>query len=201
VMPIHKISGLNGLVLAGGKSARMQHDKGLIVYHGKPQREFVFDLLSLHCERVYTSCKTTGTIPASLHPLPDSLELDSPLNGILTAFSTSPGKAWLTVPVDMPLIESDTLQYLIQHRDIDKVATCFYDSDGVEPEPLFTLWEPKAYDLLLHFYNNGDVSPKKFLLKHDVKFLRIPNKAAHLNINTQEELTSFLNKRTNPRKE
>ncbi|HRF41341.1 MAG TPA: NTP transferase domain-containing protein, partial [Saprospiraceae bacterium] len=37
---------LRGLVLAGGKSVRMGSDKGLMEYHGKPQREFTADLLA-----------------------------------------------------------------------------------------------------------------------------------------------------------
>ena len=48
---------LNGLVLAGGKSQRMGEDKGQINYHGKPQREYLYDLLNGFTESTYMSCR------------------------------------------------------------------------------------------------------------------------------------------------
>ncbi|HZB13709.1 MAG TPA: NTP transferase domain-containing protein, partial [Chryseolinea sp.] len=96
---------LNGLILAGGKSLRMGHDKSLIEYHNVSQREYLFAMLKNFCASVFTSCKSNQSIPVHLNPLPDQYNFDSPLNGILTAFSDDSIAAWLTVPVDMPLID------------------------------------------------------------------------------------------------
>src|SRR5688572_8249962 len=101
---------INGLILSGGKSLRMGQDKGQIAFHGKPQREYLFDLLSTCCNHVFTSCKRTQDIAAKLNPLADLFEMDSPLNGILTAFRHTPSVAWLSVPVDMPMIDQAVLR-------------------------------------------------------------------------------------------
>ena len=63
-----------GLVLAGGLSTRMGTDKGLINYHGTPQREYLFELLSKVCHRVFTSCRIGQDVPAALNPIVDAFD-------------------------------------------------------------------------------------------------------------------------------
>jgi molybdopterin-guanine dinucleotide biosynthesis protein A len=123
--------------------------------------------------------------------LPDQHDFESPLNGILTAFAHDSIAAWLTVPVDMPLIDVEIVSYLLKKRDASKVATCFFDSDGKRPEPLVTVWEPRAYPLLQKFRHEGKISPRDFLSKHEVYMIEIPDKNALANINSPEELKNF----------
>jgi molybdenum cofactor guanylyltransferase len=182
---------LNGLILAGGKSLRMGHDKSLIEYHNVSQREFLFAMLKNFCASVFTSCKSNQSIPAHFNPLPDQFDFDSPLNGILTAFSHDSITAWLTIPVDMPLIDVETIAYLLKKRDANKVATCFLDSDGKNPEPLITIWEPRSYPLLTRFQQKGKISPRDFLKSEDTHIIQIPDRNALANINSPEELQQF----------
>lgn len=182
---------LFGLVLAGGRSSRMGKDKGLIEFYGKPQREYVFEILEKLCDNVFLSCKNDDNIPKKLNPLPDRLNMESPLNGIITAFQHKSDVAWLTVPVDMPLVDLSVLQYLIAHGTPSCTATCFLDSDGKHPEPLVTLWEPRAYPELLAFYNAGQSSPRKFLQQSNANIILPPSKDTLININSIEELKTF----------
>jgi molybdenum cofactor guanylyltransferase len=182
---------INGLILAGGRSSRMGYDKSLIEYHSVSQREYLFTLLKKVCDNVYTSCKTTEEFPISLNPLADQFNLESPLNGIMTAFATSPNTAWLTVPVDMPLINDFAIAHLLNNRDSTKTATCFFDSDGKKPEPLFTIWETSAYPLLLEYYKAGNKSPREFLMRENIHVIEIPDKKFLININDSEELKRF----------
>lgn len=46
-----------GLVLAGGKSTRMGHDKGKISWHGVEQRYFLADLLGKVAEKPFISIR------------------------------------------------------------------------------------------------------------------------------------------------
>lgn len=177
-----------GLILAGGQSSRMGHDKSLIDYHGAPQREYLHTLLKKHCAEVFISCKTTHNIPYHLSPLPDQFELESPLNGILSAFHFNASVAWLTVPVDMPFVNDKIIHHLIQRRDRQKVATCFYDSTGKKPEPLLTLWEPKAFAGLQEFFTQGNISPRQFLMRSDINILTTPDPKSLLNINDPDDL-------------
>jgi molybdenum cofactor guanylyltransferase len=182
---------INGLILAGGESSRMGSDKSLLNFHGRPQREYLFETLSKCCDKVLVSCNAQQQIPASLNPLPDAFPLKSPLNGILTAFQYDHSCAWLTVPVDMPNIDLKTLEYLLAVREPSKIATCFFDSDGKYPEPLFALWEANAYGELMEYYNSGKYTPRGFLMTHDVAILKSPVATMHVNINSPEELKDF----------
>jgi len=182
---------INGLILAGGKSLRMGTDKSLINFHGKPQREYLFDLLNKVCSTVYTSYKEGTIVPEYLNPLTDQFEIESPLNGILSAFKLTSTTAWLTAPVDMPNIDLSIINYLLQHRNTDKLATCFTDSEGKDPEPLFTLWEPASFSFLKKYFETGGKGVKYFLLNHPVNIIPSPNPAMHLNINSAEDLQKY----------
>jgi molybdopterin-guanine dinucleotide biosynthesis protein A len=180
-----------GLVLNGGKSQRMGRDKGLIEFHGKPQREHLFLMLREICQDVFVSCKSGMAIPDFLNPMPDRYSIESPLNGILTAFDFNPSVAWLCVAVDMPNISREGLSYLIQKRDPNAFATCYYDSDGVYPEPLLTLWEPIAAPALKEFFVQGQISPRKFLMENRVNILKAVDPELLKNINSNDDLERY----------
>jgi molybdopterin-guanine dinucleotide biosynthesis protein A len=174
---------LNGLVLAGGLSSRMGSDKSLIDYHGKPQRERLFEMLKGVCVEVYTSCRGEQHVPMALNPLIDMMSIKSPLNGILTAFHACPDRAWLAVAVDLPHVSSDVLKEIASLRDASKLATCFFDSSAGAPEPLLTIWEPAARPLIIANAEAGNVSPRSFLQHHDVHMVYGMNESVFLNVN------------------
>ncbi|MFZ5970406.1 MAG: molybdenum cofactor guanylyltransferase [Bacteroidota bacterium] len=176
-----------GLVLAGGRSTRMGEDKGQLIYHGLPQREYAYRLLAPFCSRVYLSCRAEQQVPAYLHPLPDRFSVESPLNGLLTAFHHHQDAMWLTLPVDMPLVNSILIGFLMQQRNPEAVATCFFDSTGKMPEPLLALWEAKAGSQLMAFFKAGGISPREFLVKQKAHCVHAPDSRLLLNINTPAE--------------
>lgn len=181
-----------GLILAGGRSTRMGSDKSLIDYHGKPQREYLFELLSGICEAVFTSCKQEDDVPQELHPLHDTYDYPGPINGILSAFARHPESSWLVVAVDMPFVDRAALELLIGSRDKTKFATCFRNTAGEHfPEPLLTLWEPAAYPQLLRYAKDGNISPRYFLQQTDIKLVPVPDPKILLNINSPHD-RSFL---------
>ncbi|HEY4655891.1 MAG TPA: NTP transferase domain-containing protein [Cyclobacteriaceae bacterium] len=182
---------INGLILAGGKSSRMGQDKSLLVISGQPQRLRLFTLLKTFCREVYLSCKSGSNVPQDLNPIPDHYPLNSPLNGILSAFLTAPSAAWLTVAVDMPLVDHPTIEFLIRNRNRNKVATCFTDSEGQKPEPLLTIWEPQAFPLLASFYEQGGFSPRQFLAANEITLLTAPDKKILINVNSEEDLRNL----------
>jgi molybdenum cofactor guanylyltransferase len=188
-------TGLKGLILSGGKSSRMGFNKSELDFHGKPQGEFLFHLLRQYCNEVFFSCKSTENVPESLNPLEDQYDVESPLNGILSAFKLRPKSAWLSVPNDMPGINEESISYLLTNRDSNAMATCFYDSEGALPEPLFCIWEAKCLPSLKKFYEAGNISPREFLNKTTVKLLKSPFADLNLNINSPEDLEKYRKKK------
>ena len=182
-----KTAPLQGLVLSGGKSTRMGTDKGLLQYHGETQRRYLHGLLSSFCKDVFVSCNEDQAKEETLPFIKDAFLGLGPLSGILSAFQQNVNSAWLAIACDLPYLDADTIQYLIDHRNPAKMATCFMDSEGKFPEPLITIWEPKAYSVLLQFLSLGYSCPRKALINSDVEMLTAPNVFAFKNINTTEE--------------
>jgi molybdenum cofactor guanylyltransferase len=181
-----------GLVLSGGKSTRMGTDKSLLNYRNKPQREYLYELLSAFCSRVFTSCRKDQEVPTTLNPITDYYNFPGPINGILSAFREYPDKSWLIVAVDMPFVDDVVLQQLLNHRDNSKVATCFLHLPENFPEPLLTLWEASAYPLLISYAESGNVSPRVFLETHQVKLIIPHDQKILLNINSPKDKEGLL---------
>ncbi len=181
---------LNGLILAGGKSSRLGFNKSQLQYHGRPQCTYLADLLAPFCNRVFISGRKTDAEPG-VSVLTDYYEIEGPLNGILTALRHEPRAAWLTMPVDMPNIDTALIQFLITHRNPRKTATCFLDSTGIKPEPLLAVWEAGVFEKLSTYYSGGGRSPREFLQANPVELLRAPSPTSLLNINTPEDLAEF----------
>ncbi|MFD2784916.1 NTP transferase domain-containing protein [Hymenobacter rubripertinctus] len=186
---------LRGLVLAGGRSQRMGHDKGKLAYHGQEQRAYAAELLAPFCHDVHVSCRPdqmTELEYAGLRPLPDSFADLGPLSGILSALRLDPNAAWLVVACDLPLLSKTTLAHLVQHRQPARMATAFQSPENEWPEPLITIWEPASYPQLLRFLALGYSCPRKTLINSDVAVLIPPAPQELRNVNTPEEAAQAL---------
>lgn len=184
---------LHGLVLAGGKSARMSKDKALLDYHGKPQQQHAIDLLSTVCENVFVSSRDESQSNELRMPnITDKFIGLGPYGGILSAFMQDSNVAWLVIAIDLPFLDEGTIQNLVEHRNPSKVATCFIDPQNEFPEPLISIWEPKAYPRMLDFLSKGYSCPRKVLINSDVEILTERNAQALTNVNTPEELEKVL---------
>ncbi|MEM7109801.1 MAG: NTP transferase domain-containing protein [Bacteroidota bacterium] len=178
---------LNGLVLAGGKSTRMGRDKGEINYNGKPQREYMGDILSNLCKETFISKRSNIELRSNYAFIEDTFTGLGPYGGILSAFRKDPNVAWLSVACDIPRLDEPTLQQLVNHRDTSKVATCFHNPEINFPEPLITIWEPCAYQHLLYFLSLGYACPRKVLINCDVNSVELDRPEVLTNVNTPEE--------------
>ncbi|MDW7692347.1 NTP transferase domain-containing protein [Flammeovirgaceae bacterium SG7u.111] len=182
---------LKGLVLAGGKSRRMQKDKGLLNYHGLPQREFAYRLLETVCDEVFLSvAKKLPEGAVHMKFLVDFEKGLGPIGALLTAFEYDPDSAWLVLACDMPLVGKSNLEELISKRNPQKPATAFLGEEGM-PEPLFSIWEPNSFAPLKKAKESGKLSPRKLLATIGAELAR-PSDAGFLaNANTPEDFKNL----------
>jgi molybdopterin-guanine dinucleotide biosynthesis protein A len=185
----NKMSLLNGLVLAGGKGKRLGRDKGLIKWQSKEQRYLIADILKAQCEEVFISCRADqrAEILENYRSLPDTFLDLGPYGGILSALRAQPDRAWLVVACDLPLLDADTIQFLIANRNRKTIATTFKSPHDGLPEPLITIWEPESYPVLLSFLAKQYSCPRKVLLNSETTVLEPPNPDALMNVNTPED--------------
>lgn len=181
---------LYGLILCGGKSTRMGRDKGLITYHGKPQREYLFGLAAEFCDAVFYSAREDqlGSFAENAPVILDKNEYQGPYNGILSAHDEYPEVAWLVLACDLPMLNKNGLAGLVHEREVIKDATAFSSKDSGLPEPLIAIWEPSALSASkIHLQTINSSGPRRFLIDSDIKLVEPPEEEQLYNTNSMED--------------
>ena len=177
------------LVLAGGRSERMGEDKAGLCYRGgETELERLCRLGGdLGCA-VAVSLRPDSEVevPASVEVIPDRFAGLGSVGGILSAMMRDPNSAWLVLACDLPLLDAATLRRLIGARRAGCYATAVHVEGRRWPEPLCTIYEPRAYGRLLQLLSLGYACGTKLLINSRVATVEVP--AAPLtNANTPEE--------------
>ena len=176
---------IQGLVLAGGKSQRMGTDKGLLRYFGKPQRLYAIELLEKYRLNTYLSVRKEQEVEKT-QSIRDVFFGLGPFGAICSAFQHDPDSAWLVLATDLPYVDEGLILKLLENRDPSKLATAVKGKRKDFPEPLITIWEPKAYPVMLQFLAMGYSCPRKVLINSDIKIVETDDVYLY-NVNTPEE--------------
>jgi molybdopterin-guanine dinucleotide biosynthesis protein A len=181
---------LRGLVLAGGRSTRMQRDKAALAYRGRSQLEHAFALLSRHAVETFVSVRSdqrSEPLRAALPQIVDQQANIGPLAGILAAQQLQPDSAWLVLACDLPFLDDAILAALIAGRDPSADATAYRSAHDGLPEPLCAIWEPRTAAALLEQAAAGRQCPRKFLINARTRLLDLPRRDALDNVNSSDE--------------
>jgi len=174
---------VKGLVLIGGKSKRMGTDKSELNYYGKPQKEYVKELLEDNLLDTYFSVQNISENEKEIH---DTFLNLGPFGGICSAFQKDPNSALLVVATDLPFVDKNLIIRLLENRNPSKVATAIKGRGKEFVEPLITIYEPKAYPVLLQYLAQGYSCPRKMLINSDVEIIEVDDNLIR-NVNTPEE--------------
>jgi molybdopterin-guanine dinucleotide biosynthesis protein A len=182
---------LFGLVLAGGRSTRMQRDKAAIAYHGgETQLEAAMKLLAPRVARAFVSVRAEQAddpVRAAWPRIVDRGDVEGPIAGISAALAEHPDAAGLVLACDLPFLDAATLDLLFARRDPGRDATAFRSSHDGLPEPLCAIFEPRARAAIAAQLAGGRNCPRKFLINADTLLLEQPNPRALDNVNTVAE--------------
>lgn len=125
---------VTGLVLCGGKSLRMRHDKAFLEVGGKP-------LLQLQIERLEAAGCAEVLISGPLkrgyerfgkRVVEDHVPDAGPLAGLCAGLSAAQGMHVLTVAVDLSHLKVEFLHWLIQEAG-ERDLLCPKSENGFEP--------------------------------------------------------------------
>lgn len=182
---LQKTPTVQGLVLAGGKSIRMGTDKGLLKFYGKSQRDYAIELLESLNIKTFLSVRKEQNIK-DLNTIEDVFLGLGPFGAICSAFQNNPNTAWLVIATDLPFVDKKIIELLLNNRNPSKIATAIKGKGKEFPEPLITIWEPKAYPILLNYLTQGISCPRKVLINNNVELIEVDDEFIR-NINTPEE--------------
>lgn len=180
-----KTAPVQGLVLAGGKSTRMGKDKTVIDYHGKSQLEHTVSLLKDNLLPTFVSVAVDQKLENFKNIQDKFVDLGA-FGGICSAFQQDPNKAWFVLATDLPFVTNDLVKLLLQKRNPKKMATAIKGKSKPFVEPLITIYEPKAYPVLLSYLAQGYSCPRKVLINSDVEIIEVDDDFVR-NVNTPDE--------------
>jgi len=189
---------LHGLVLAGGRSARMGADKAALVHpDGRPLARRTHDLLAgAGCADVVLSLRHDQEIPAgfsdvaALRIVRDPADTaGGPLTGIIAAMSLHPDSDWLVLACDLPRLDAATLRHLISSKRPDEMFLSYRSEFDGLPEPLCALYAPAALPLLSAMEFR---CPRKLLIRHECRLLEPVTPRALDNANTPDDWQSAI---------
>lgn len=154
-----------GIVLCGGKSSRMKQDKSMLIYHSKPQRYHVYDLLSKYCDRVFISVSDERQVVESdgYSYLIDDKKDIGPVAGLIRACKANPKTDVILVGCDYPYLNAEMPKKLIQSNDESFLASAFFNSTENCYEPLLAIYKSECLPFLNYETGNNQNSLQKFL--------------------------------------
>ncbi|WP_149239913.1 molybdenum cofactor guanylyltransferase [Dyadobacter sp. 32] len=179
-----------GLVLCGGMSERMGTEKGLLVYHDRPQQYHVYKMLDPICERVYICCNKNQSenILPGYEIMEDKSEYENigPMAALLTAYSLYPEKDFLVIGCDYPFLGMETLELFMKAIPKKQVASAFYNSEQ-RYEPLLAWYSSQCASLLQGCFRRGEYALQQFLRSQHAEKYTPNNPATMTSIDTFEQ--------------
>lgn len=156
-VPVHH--DLTGLVLAGGRAARLGgRDKGLIEVGGRALVDYAIAVLRQLTPRILISANRHRADYASRGwpVLADALvDYPGPLAGILTALEQLETERLLVMPCDAPLASPALLDRLVAAQDSQGGTACLA-RDSERLQPTFCLLKREVAPSLRRFLDAGE---------------------------------------------
>jgi molybdopterin-guanine dinucleotide biosynthesis protein A len=178
-----------GIVLAGGQSSRMKVDKSTLRVNNVSNLERAINLL--------TSCGINEVVVSgnALGQIPDIYQKGGPLSGIFSVITSKMPTAVLVIPIDMPLLDTQTLNALLTQgqltQDVTQTSACCFEQHSLPiylpvTELLISFLSREFLSERYTLYNKGPSF--KHLLKHiGCLYIVQPHSSILSNVNTQQQ--------------
>jgi len=184
------MTGVTGIVLAGGQGRRMGGvDKGLQLLHGRPMVAQVLARLAPQVSEIVINANQNLDVYAGFghRVVPDAIGgFAGPLAGLHAGLSAARHALVLTVPCDSPFLPLDLFSRLNKELNDNELAVA---KTGDQPHPVFSLVRVSVLDHLSKFLSAG--GRKIDAWYSTLKVIEVPfddEADAFRNINTREEL-------------
>ncbi len=184
---------LQGLVLAGGRSARMGRDKAALVHpDGRTLLRRCCDLLlEAGCESVAVSLRHDQEMPEGVEDCeivrdPEG-ESQGPMAGIVSAMRLHPADHWIILACDLPRLDLPTLRHLIDSREDSETFLSYRSEFDDLPEPLCALYAAGSFAIMEEARAADFRCPRKILIRHGCRLLEPVTPRALENANTPED--------------
>lgn len=180
-------------ILCGGKSTRMQEEKGLVHFQGKTFLRWILDAVRPVTKESILVTKNSAYQSYGLEMIRDVFEDKGPVGGIHTALLHSSHSQILILSCDIPKITTEVLDCLIEKsHEFPKKIT--FLSDGINDYPLIGIYPKTALETFSKSVEAGilKLCPLVFSLPHQRVVVDPARKISLQNINSKEQLLRLI---------
>jgi molybdopterin-guanine dinucleotide biosynthesis protein A len=184
---------ITAIILAGGKSQRMGTDKGLLDLNGKTFIQHICDALQpiVGSNILIVSANKEYDV-LGFSRAEDIIEDKGPVGGLYTGLKESKTKVNLVLSVDVPLVSTELLEWLIKSHDENYLIT--QTKIGNKTSPLIGVYDRSMRNVFGEHLGGNQLRFRKVIedVKHQT--IVVPEKWSNQlqNINTQEEYQNLI---------
>ena len=181
------------IILAGGKSKRMNQDKAMLPIEGIPMAQNIYHQLVPSFDEVFLSTREANCYrDLGIPVIPDQTPEMGPLMGIASSLEASSNEINFITACDTPDINHMAIREML--REIhDCVAVIPMTDDGLL-QPLFAVYRKSLAPIALGLLSNGKRKIRELFDHCRVKYIACPHSIENRNLNTMAEYQSYLSK-------
>lgn len=178
-------------ILCGGKSSRMQSEKGLVLFQDKPFIEHIIQAILPVTNQIKLITASSEYDYLEYEKIPDIIVDKGPLGGIYTALSHSETEFNLILSCDIPLISTGLLQELISKHTREAGITIFASES--KTHPLIGIYSKDILPVIKKSIDAGELRMMDLLSKVPHQIIKIEENETFplTNINSADELNDL----------
>jgi len=178
-------------ILCGGKSSRMESEKGLVLFQEKPFIEHIIQAILPVTDQIklVTPSKEYDYLP--YEKIADIIADRGPLGGIYTALTHSETEFNLILSCDIPLISSELLKELIAKHTKEAGITIFATESRIHP--LIGIYSKEILPIVKEAIEANELKMMDLLAKTPHQIIKIEESENFplTNINSTDELNDL----------
>lgn len=164
-----RITEIEGVILAGGKSRRMGTNKALVNWEGKPLIETVAGKLAAIFNHTFIVANEPGLFADLKLPVfPDRETGIGPLGGIHSALMNAHAEACFVVGCDMPFLDAELIRRMVSELSESDAVVARLEGRF---EPLHAVYRRRVLPVAERQIQAGDCSLQRFVAKLNARII------------------------------
>jgi molybdopterin-guanine dinucleotide biosynthesis protein A len=183
-----------GFVLAGGLSSRMGTDKSALVFRGKSLLAHAIDVIRSATDTITIVGNPEIHIVDSVPVISDGIRGAGPLAGIAAALASSRSPWNLVLACDMPLLQGEILQAIMQRALREPACDAVVPLSGTRAQPLCAAYHLRSLPTIRAALASGKLKIMEALHSGSLRLghIEIVSAEPFRNVNTPEDWQALL---------
>lgn len=184
---------ISAYILCGGKSSRMQTEKGLVCFNEKPFIQYIINAIKPIANNIVLVTNNEDYKIFGCNLIEDIYTNKGPVGGIYTALEHSKVENNLILSCDIPFITTEVLKILIDNH-LSSENNITFLSDGIKNYPLIGVYKKLLVNLFEEAILNEKLKLQRVIqtITNIVISIDIKYHSTLKNINTKQDLETSL---------